>query len=245
MNFFFKKKPLVLNCVTNRRDVMTFAPIQKASKFYPEWWKQLPKTYLVPNINMEATTMKSCVGMRDLFQHGLIIPLWSDFVIDIGEIGVNESMVNFSDGMTSAIPHQQQQRGEYAPDNLFQHLKINSPWLLQCEEEVPFMWLEPTWNMVDIKNYKVLPAVIEYKYQYGTHINLIFTREQIKKKVFIPFSTPMAHIVPISERPLKINLIEDAVLHNKLCSEQTHVTFSNTYTNRKNVKQAACPFSRA
>jgi len=240
MIFFFKKKKLVLNCVTDRQDVATYAPIKHAHAFYPDWWKTLPKTYQVPDVAADIATMKLCVGMRDLFQHGFIMPMWSDLNVDIGEIGTDYYRYQFADTSSVIQEHPAQQRVGFADNNLYQHLKIASPWRLQCEEDVPFIWLEPTWNKQNLTQYTFLPAVLEYKYQHATHINLLFTRNvQGTSRVTFSFREPLVHVTPITERELDIRVIEDANLYRRLAPLRS--SFVNDYKIKKDMQKQKCP----
>jgi len=244
MIFFFKKKPLVLNCVTNRHDVITFAPIQKASKFYPEWWKRLSKSNYDAEASVKFRTMKTCVGMRDLFQYGMMIPMWSDLIIDVGEVGNHAYKYQYSDQRSQVdSDHGAHQRGDFAPVDNYQHIKLNSPWLFSCDEAVPFMWSEPTWNIENLTHCRVLPAVVDYKYQTFTNINLILPRKLNEVSSFmLSHGHPLVQLTPLTERELKINVIEDNAFFTRLQERSSLVTFNNAHKKRKDILESDCPF---
>jgi len=244
MIFFFKKKPLVLNCVTDRHDVMTYAPIQKTSKFFPDWWKRLPKSIDDAGAGVGFRTMKTCAGMRDLFQHGIIIPMWSDAVISVGKIGEQAYKYQFSDKRSIiSADHSAHQRGDFAPADAYQHIKVDSPWLFSCEEAVPLIWTEPTWNMGEhLTQYRVLPAVVDYKYQTSTNINLIASRKLNEVSTFmIPHGQPLVQLTPLTERELKINLVEDDAMFRRLNERSSIIAFINTHDKRKTILEGKCP----
>lgn len=240
---FFKKKKLVLNCVTNRHDVATHSPIAKAHAFYPEWWKDLPKSIAVPDSTLSAPTMKSCAGMRDLYQYGLMMPMWCDLNIDVGAIGEPKFRHQFADRQSTLLSHPPEQRGTFAEDSRYQHVKLDAPWRFQCDEEVPFIWSEPVWNMEDLIQYRVLPGIIEHKYQHAVNINLLIVRKPVEiASALIPFGAPLVHIVPLTERELVVNVIEDPRLFEKLYKPA--VSFSNSYKKSRSAIESQCPFSK-
>jgi hypothetical protein len=69
MIFIFKKPKLVIDCFTDRPGVFNFSKIDYAHKFYPEWWKQTPKSF-IENI-YEMSTIKKCRGIIDTYKQGL------------------------------------------------------------------------------------------------------------------------------------------------------------------------------
>jgi hypothetical protein len=239
---FFKKKKLVLNCVTNRRDVAMKAPVDYARNFYPDWWKALPKTLDVPGYAIPAPTMKSCVGLQDLYQHGLMLPMWCDLNVDVTPIGENKHRHHFTDGKSNLYSHPPEQRGTFADENLFQHIKLDAPWRFQCDEEIPFVWSEPLWNMDDITQHRTLPGTVEYKYQNAVNINMLIVRRLEVASVLIPFGQPLAHLTPLTERELVINIIEDPQLFDKMYNPA--VSFSHSYKKSKEAIKKNCPFSK-
>lgn len=238
--FLFKKKKLVINCFTDRQDVATYAPIKPAHVFYPDWWKRLPKTIPAPERIVDAASMKYCIGMRDLYQHGIILPMWCDFSMDIGAVGDTSYRYRFADQQSSVQVHAPDQRGDFATEDLYQHLKIQSPWRLQCDEDVPFVWMEPTWNMDDLFQYKVLPSVVEFKYQHASHINMLAPRKkQEMSNLLIPFNTPLVQIMPLAERELDVRVIEDPKMFNRLFIAR--VSFVNSYKYTRAIDKRRCP----
>jgi hypothetical protein len=52
----------------------------------------------------------------------------------------------------------------------------------------------------------LVPGITEFRYQHQAHANAIFKRDKASYTVKIKASDPLIHIVPISERPLEIEL---------------------------------------
>ena len=238
--FIFKKKKLVVHCFTDRQQAATYAPIKLAHAFYPDWWKRLSKTFPINRGTIQGPTMKTCAGLRDLFQKGMILPMWCDLNIDVGGVGDTSFQYQFADSLSTITPHPAGQRGEFAPEGMYQHLKLISPWRFQCDEEIDFLWSEPVWNMQDLMQYRVLPGVLEYKHQHTTHINMLVPRKTGGvSTVLIPFNQPLVHIVPLTERELDIRVVEDAQKFKRLDGAQT--AFINSYKLAKEIKKTQCP----
>ena len=62
-NFLKNSRPVVFHCYTTSVEAMKYAPIQRSSKFIPEWWKELAK-----NKNLFDSTMANCVGFKYLYE---------------------------------------------------------------------------------------------------------------------------------------------------------------------------------
>ena len=243
--FFIPKKKLVLHCYTNILELPEVAPIAKANKFFPEWWKKLPKTYSAPKSISLHSTMKSCSGLIDLYSKGIVIPMWSDVDINIGEIGTKDYYYEFRDQESNMGIHDPAQRGDYLPEKEYQHLKISSPWKFYCEENVDFIFMEPTWNLENLSCIKILPGVVNYKYQHNTDVNIMVTRKQEKFGLEIPFLHPIAHIIPIDNREIELKVHYD-IDKTFYYSRISHVKSLHTYKDIKKIRQAneqkRCPF---
>jgi len=58
--------------------------INRSSKFYPKWFKELKRK--IPNTNLvDAGTVKTCVPVLDAMSLGYIIPLWADLLVTVQE----------------------------------------------------------------------------------------------------------------------------------------------------------------
>lgn len=232
MIFFFKKKPIVLHCVTDRQDLLKLAPIQNTVKFLPDWWKQLPGALRDDAIH-DWPTMKHCTGYVDLYKSGITIPMWSDLSLVVGEEGTTGYQYQFADKMTNLICHSPDQYGNYFDIAKYQHFKIGTPWFFVCEEDIKFLFVEPTWTFLKFPTLKILPGVIDFKYQTSGNINLFVRRTAQRQEILLPFLEPVAQIIPLSERPLKINMSDDPELLKRVATFRFQNTFLHRYKNAK------------
>lgn len=250
-----QKKAVKLNLYTDRPGVFALAQPLDARKFLPEWWKAIPSSYfdqdkpLIPN-----TTMKKCAGFIDLYRHGFIIPLWCDLNITIGKKGTADYAYQFSDRVSSMSVHPVKQRGNFLPDTEWQHLKLLVPWYAKCDEEVSFMYCGADYNMESADRWTVAQGIVEYKYQFSLNANLFFQRRDEAYTIQIPAGTPIAHVIPLSERPLEIahHLVTPFEIDKVTFGDHTP-SFVGRYAQRRsmlkqqeaNKKPAGkCPFSR-
>lgn len=241
MMFWIKKSELHVDAFTYLAKAYELFPLRKASSFYPEWWKKLPKE----NLNADfypAPTMKTCTGFIEHYQHGVVMQLWSDVIIEMDVYGKKSFKWKFADEKTRAENHDiSQYQGYLGQHSLdFSHLKIVSPWYLYCKEEIPFLFLDVPWQEMN-DNYRIMPGTVDLKYQHSTNINLFLRHKEQKNKFMIDAGTPMAHIIPLSEKKL--------IIHHHLLSEEQY--FQKEKENRRvkfigdNIfvkKASKCPF---
>jgi len=194
--------------------VREFFSFKKANEFYPEWWKKLPKENLDANF-YPAPTMKTCTGLIEHYQNGLILQMWSDVMFEMESYGNKNFKWQFADERTLAEEHNASQYRGYLNDHTldFSHIKIISPWYVYCKEEIPFLFLDAPWHGMN-DNYRMMPGTLDFKYQHSTNINLFLRHKEQKNRFMIEAGTPIIHLVPLSEKKL--------IVHHHLISEEEY-----------------------
>lgn len=259
-NLIFRndKKSIILHAITDRPDVYEFSKINYANKFYPKWISDMDgyvereltdfKKPVYNNHNIGSyATIKKCVGINNLYSNGIIIPMWTDFFIDINEKNTNNLFYQFSDKKTKLTVHSNNQFDNQLPNNIF-HIKIHSPWQFYCEEDIKFLWTEPTWslNLDTFDNFKILPAIVDFNYQINTAVNLFFSRKNTVYRSKINFNDPLVHLIPLTERKIviKYHLLSAEKYHNfRESTGASQQTFVGRYKMNKNhFKTSKCPF---
>jgi hypothetical protein len=244
--FFFKKNKIVLDCFTNRPEVYEFARIDYIHKFFPEWWKNLPKTIPRPrsdqNYWIPTSTMKACHGFIDMYTNSAVIPMWSDFQLKVEN---NLSyMWYFSDKKSLLTQHPNPQFGELFSEGNHFNRKFNTPWIVACKEDVKFS-MEPMFYNFKIPNeYHIMPGVVDFKNQHGVNINMMI--ELKPQIVSMEVGQPLVRIRPFSERELEIktHLVDERELDLILMKTQIPV-FHGKYKKVKDHKEkteSKCPF---
>lgn len=225
------KKPIVLYCLTNRPEVLVSAPIRLAGHSLPEWWKSLPVCTRSTKKLGPLGTMKNCVGFTGLYQHGVIMPMWCDLALMIAEQGRDYFEYQYADLKSEAQTHGAEQHNHEFPAADYQHIKLNSPWQFVCEEPVTFLLNAPTWSMLKYDTINIMPGALQFNHQPYTNINMFIRRKSVPQQLMIPYLQPIAHIVPLSERPLKIVVSDQEKLLAKTKYMHAPVTFVRSYKN--------------
>lgn len=201
-------RPVYLDCYTADPDAYKVARIKSATHYLPSWWKRLSPTVQMPftpaalNITCEISTMRHCVGFTDLFKKSFCLPLWSDIVISVNPVGTEGFLWQFADLKSDASEHPAYQRGDFLPHEHFQHLKLNSPWHLKCDEDINFLFFDPLWPSYTGEEQAIIPpGVMNYRYQSGTNINIFIRKLPDRpRQLELKFDTPLVFITPLTER---------------------------------------------
>lgn len=243
--FWFKPSPIHLDCFTARPDVYGSAPIQPVSHFVPDWWKALPKTYMEDWI--ERPTMRTCAGFVDLFSRGVVLPMWSDLHVRVNPESKTYNW-QFSDNKSQAVLHNPVQAGTLLEDLNVYHLKLTSPWHFRTKKDIRWHFSQPMWNQNMGNEYAIPPGMVNYKYHGLTHVNLLLRNPPAQTVVKLSHGMALAHIIPLTERPLKIHnhLVSEAEFY-QLSEIRMLSTFTGWYYKRKKMVESGklkCPFTQ-
>jgi hypothetical protein len=241
--FFFKSKEIHLDCFVYRDDVHDFFPIDYSHKFFPQWWKDLPK-YNPPEGRKrhDSGTMKMCVGLTEYYKNSFMIPMWTDMLITPAETGFN---VDFSDRITKGGSHDIIQMGNLIDPDEFAQFKITCPWFLKCKDDIKFAWSQPIWNFSKIDQIIVPPGILDYKYQRGSNINIFFP---MGKRILIESGQPLVNVRPITEKKLKLHRHLVSVEEmDKVSRINASISFVGKYNKIKQIikkqeSEKKCPF---
>lgn len=244
--FWKRKKELVLNCYTNRADVYNFFPVVEAKRKVPEWFKKIPTPVFkhLEDYSLELVNLKQCVGFLDYYKKGFILPLWSDLVLNIGAKNTLDYRWQYSDRTSSIEEHHPKQTNNHFDPLLYQHLKLISPWLFSCDEDISFLAVEPGWQFDMLGNARVLSGVIGFKYQTSANINIFFPREEKETEVLLAAGMPLYHLIPLTERKItiKTHLVSDEHF-NRISQINATIKFMRHYEKReKLLSTSGCPF---
>lgn len=232
-NFFKKlrrKKTINLKCYCVEPQTNHLFPIQKAKDFVPDWFKNLP-----PYKEGVMPTTRVCPGIKDAHSKGIIVPLWSDLKIYYDQDGKIEVTSPLNTHNKQAEVHNPEQWGRQYKG--WQHVKILSPWFIECDEAVPFMMLEPFWFRNDVPEYRIAPGVLEFKYQHACHGQVFLPPTKEPKVIAMEGSVPFAHLVPLEDVDINIEICElDQASFNRVV-HKSHWTWGNIYYKTKKVME--------
>ena len=239
--FWIKDKTIVLDSFVTEEWILNYNPIQKASNFIPQWFKEQDNYFKNGFKDME--TMKQCPAILDLLNKGLVLPLWSDFSLNINQ-EQKEVHWEFADKIDAIIntaqTHPVEQWKDYAnPDKYFQ-LKLISPWLFNTKEDIKFHWSSSYFNNELSLPYSIMSAIVDFKYQSGTHVNMIIDLNRAKQGFTINATKPLVHLIPLTEKKVVVkNHIVSTEEYRQIQNKYKKVFFTNNY---KKIKK--CPFHK-
>ena len=227
--FFIRQKKIILDCFTCDKSVFDYAQIDYANNFYPKWLKSIDKNY---EDGLKITsTIKKCEGLLQTYQHGFIIPLWCDLAINVENKNYNWQ---FADFKTEVEVHSSKQWDNFADPTKQGHMKIISPWQIKTKDEIYFNYTAPYWNLNLDDNFSIPSGIVNYKYQYGTNINLFINLCQ-NRKINLEFGTPIAHVIPLSEK--NIELKHHLISYFEWQNISPKLKFNNQYNTKKRLDQ--------
>jgi hypothetical protein len=237
--FFIRNKKIVIDCFTSIKAVYDFAPIQTANNFYPSWFKTMPSSF--NDGTFDSATLKTCSGLINYYQHGIILPLWCDLSVKIEKQNYN---LQFADYKTVSSIHDKEQWKYYADPSKVTHFKIESPWVFKCKEDIQFLLKKPYWNFDPFFDIDIVEGILDFKYQNQVNIN-IFLKGNQEKLMLLKYKTPLLHIIPLAEKQI--------IIKNHLISDEEflkikkfpQVKFINNYQaikNERSKNKKKCPF---
>jgi len=244
--FFFRKPKLVVDAFTSElyQHAFDYAPVDYATKFYPDWWKKLPKMSKPIFANnkgdvINKTNMKYCEGLTNEYNNSIIIPMWTDFMFKVDHDG--SWVYNAADMRTWGEHHEASQRIGFKENYL--HFKIVSPWAFKSDKNVYFQCGTPYYNYPKELEWENIPGTVEFHYQYTTNINLFI--KKIPSEFLIDFNTPIFHVKPLSERTLVLK--KHIVSATEYASRFTKVplTYKKRFLGMRRIdedKAKKCPF---
>ena len=230
INIFIKKSIIHIDCFTYKDYVYQYNPIKEASKFMPEWITKMQSEYKA-NGFVPTSTMKKCPAIIDYLTTGFTIPLWSDLVINTSSID-NSFKWQFADEKTDSICHSAMQWSSFTNPTENSHMKIISPWHIKTKDDVKFLWSNPFYNNKIQLSYHLAPAIIDFKDQHASHINM-FIDVNKNTDIKIDAGTPLVHVLPMSDKQVKIKThLIDKKEYDK--QEKPVIYFINNYKKIRN-----------
>lgn len=244
-SFFNRKPKIIVDCFTCSDFAYEYTPIKKASRFLPEWWKNLPINKSSNSVypHLQKTNMRHCYGFTELFKRGIIIPTWCESHIRVNE---NQVVCNPSKSNITGFESHNKELFEGGFKN-YNHFKWHPPWLIKEKTGLHFLFTEATW-LIENYPFTILPGVVEYNLNHTTAINFFFPKPQQSYDIYLPAGQPLVHIVPlIDDKNIEFkNHLIDNEEYNRLHNNCSMGLFGGYRSLRqlakKNEEQSKCPF---
>ena len=114
-------------------------------------------------------------------------------------------------------------------------MKLITPWRIKEKTGVNFMFTNTFWHN-NTSTYTVPNGVVNYKYQTTASVNMVVNKNVFPNKFEIKAGEPLAHVIPMSDKQLKIKLhLVTVEEYAKLDFYQ--FTFAGNYYKRKKILQ--------
>jgi hypothetical protein len=242
-NFFHRKKKVVVDCFTHLPPVYQYAPIVRASKTFPEWWKNLPSVGPLKMVNGKFdihNNMKKCYGFIELYKRGAVLENWADTHVRVSP----ETYDYYTTiGETPNVHSPEEYKGGFQN---YHHMKLMSPWHFKEKTGLHFLFMGTEWN--NELPYKVLPGVVEYKNVTGTHVNVMLPKYKDVYEFDFKLGQPLAHIIPLNDDvdvEFKCHLVTLLELNTKIL--RGSISFEGMrrlvqLDNRNEERKSKCPF---
>jgi hypothetical protein len=192
--FFHRKKKIVVDCLTCLPAAYEYTPIVRASKTIPDWWKKLEHVGPLKKENGVydiENNMKNCYGFVELYKRGAVIENWCDIYLNVSQEG-------YEYYKSYGIAPQQHRREEYKGGfENYHHIKLISPWHFREKTGMHFLFMGAEWAIE--YPVKVLPGVVQYRDNCGTHINMMLPKYHESYDFTLKLGQPLAHIIPLND----------------------------------------------
>lgn len=237
----FSSKKVVINAYTHRADVYKFSAPYKAAQQKPSWWKAIKNKDLDVNDPFGHRSMKGCAGFNNLYASSIVLPMWSDLIIRVGQHGTGEWAYQYADKISTAISEDNDGRGGWLDDSEYLHMKLDSPWLFASESDTQFLFTNCKWESEDPEQFTVLNGVVDYKTQCATNVNMIIKRADEQQSILIEQGSPLAMMIPMTDKKveLRTHLVSKDEYDKVWMGQSPHLWFKNKY-----YKSRKCPFAK-
>jgi hypothetical protein len=194
-------------CITfrYRKDLEWLDKPEKANKFLPKWFKNLPSVIEGQHKNNMGTA-KRCIPVLDACSNGYIIPSWCDLNIQVSSDGILRVNAPTSFGSEHFLTtHSWEQVGDDCPLKNYLTgkaiLKLLNPWVIETSRGWSCLFKSPP-NAYN--NLKFIEGVVDTD-TYANRVNLPFFWDGYKEGEFeIKKGSPLVHVIPFKREKLQV-----------------------------------------
>lgn len=208
--FFHRSETIVVDCFTSDPIAYEFAPVGKASKAFPEWWKKLP-IQRVSDVDYDRSkmNMRTCYGFLELYKRSAILQNWTDFHYRVTpDKGYTWQKNSGPD--PEEHPSSQYQNGF----SNYYHSKLTCPWTIKEKSGKHFLFTGCTWSL---ENYDFLlpPGMLEFSVNHSLNVNILMPKKKETYSFFLPIGKPLIHLIPLQEKT-KLDIRTHLLTHQEL-----------------------------
>jgi len=186
-------------------------PIVPAKDLLPRWVKNARDSYVRVKDKNEGriSHLYQCPGIFDMFNHGYVVPMWHDVVIEtngnpdeykwtiptseLSDFNPDGELIEpQSNGVGSLMPNK--------PWSLNALIKINTPWQIIAPRNLKLLVLPIAYP----DSFEIESSIGILDPGYSNELNIQCYYNVPKGKFLLKAGTPIAHIIPISEKKYDI-----------------------------------------
>jgi len=130
------------------KDIEELRP-KPASKFLPDWWKNIPQQSLFGN-----PTIKKCPGVHDFLKHGYILPMWANVKIITNESSIGYEVEENKYGL-DFLPWT-----EHPNDQLLNYGNFNS----NGQKITHVLNMQTPWRIITPPGYSTMVLPLNYEF---------------------------------------------------------------------------------
>ena len=227
-------------------------PIVKPTDVLPNWISMVREDY--KQSDKSQSHLYRCPGIFDLFNHGYIVTAWHDLQLqtdgeNYGWMVPNDDLKELMGANQLAQIHSHRTVGKYLPRPQHAHpsvLKLNTPWHVIAPRGVKLLITAVPYP--DTYDFEALTGILDPG--ISTEINIQMNWYTPVGTGLIRAGTPLAHIIPISERNLEL-VVRSKNKQDELWSlKRRYFNAMNFVLNRSKIKsmyerhfhRGKCPF---
>ena len=157
----------------------------------------------------DQMSISSCYSMVEMQKKSLTFKCWSDMTINVSKDGLHFTTDAKVEGENHTV-----QGKSLSYDKNFEIFKIQPPFVIRCREPIQFVFCNTPFNFVDLK----LPTgITNFYHQTNCNIFFYYSLNQ-EKTIELNFDDPLAHLVPLTDRRIKLKHTYDDDLHDKVAN---------------------------
>jgi len=203
---FNLNKNLKIEFRTSVEGLDKFAPVKRASHFIPKWFKEM-QDYVPTELrelnnksNFEKSheiskkyldgTVKRCPAIIDLAKEGFVIPLWSDYLIQIDGTKAEWSARSFPVGL-DFHPNEQIYNWSLGENDFHSPVKFVNPWRIYTPPGYSCMFVAPHYQFE--KRFTVLPGIVETDKHHAVQFPSII---HVEGDILLERGMPLVQVIP-------------------------------------------------
>lgn len=159
----------------------------------PRWMMEKPGLVDSEGLDHKVMSIRNCSAISELYASSLQLRAWCDYDLLVDR----DRGIYKSESTGEAETHPAEQYSGGFPG--WAHLKLLQPWFFKEKTGVYWSWQEDTYNREDLGLYRILPGVVEYRYQHSTHVNIVVPKPRVANvnyKISIKAGEPLILIRP-------------------------------------------------